>query len=154
MTPKSIPKVAPEASIGPKMRRKSAARFELKFRLVLGRFWKPKWCPKWGPKSIQNLTWASQAPPGTPKAAWRPPGSHFGPILEPFWSHYGAILGPNLEQFWNPAPSPFRRSCYLLALPLLLPWRPRFSGSAGARVSAYNFRKKAKINSDVFRNYL
>ena len=81
MTPESSQKVAPEASRGPKMRRKSAARFELQFRLVLGRFSSPKWCPKWVPKSLQNLTWASQAPPWTPKAARRPLGSHFGPIF-------------------------------------------------------------------------
>ena len=110
----------------------------------------PKWNrngPKvrqWGPKRSQKGT------KGTPKGAKGGPkctnkskvGKITGkrPTIFEKLTHFGAMLGPNLEQFWSPAPSPFRRSCYLLALPLLLPWRPRFSGSAGARVSAYNLK--------------
>ena len=59
-----------------------------------------------------------------------------------FWAllgvDFGAFLEAILETLRSPAPSHFRRFRYLLALPLLLPRRPRYSGSAGARVSAYN----------------
>ena len=85
---------------------------------------------------------------GRPEASREPFWNNFGPMLDKVWSYFEqmlqpfwAILGSNLEQFESPAPSPFGRSCYLLALPLLLPLCPRFSGSAGARVSAYNLHQ-------------
>ena len=134
MSPKWTPQAAQEASRGPKMSIKNNPGFELKFRPILGRFWDPKSDPKWTPKSLKNLSWALQGPPGTPRAARRAPGSHFGA----FWVQFEAIWGPILELFWSPVATLFCRSRYLLALPLLLPWRPRYSWSAGARVSAYN----------------
>ena len=50
--------------------------------------------PKWDLKSLKNLPWAAQGPPGTPTAARRPPWSYFGAFWDPFSSHLGAIMGP------------------------------------------------------------
>ena len=120
------------------MRIKRDARFELKFQAILGRFWTPKMDPKRAQKSLKNLTWAPRGPPGTPRAARRPLVSHFGAFLDQCWSHFWTRNGAMLGTIWNPAASLFRRSRYLLALPVLLPLRPCTVGSAGARVSAYN----------------
>ena len=68
-----------------------------------------------------------------------PFGCHFGAVWWLFSSHF--TTSPSSLY---PAACFFHRSRYLLALSLLLPWRPRYSGSAGARCSAYNFTINSK----------
>ena len=98
-TPKWLPKVTPEASRSQKMKIKSDARVGLQFRPNFGRLRSPTWDPKWTPKSLKNLTLASQGPPGTPKAAQRPPGSNFWTSWDPFWSHFEAARRPPGSHF-------------------------------------------------------
>ena len=57
--------------------------------------------PTWPPKSFKNQTWAPQGPLRMPNAARRPPGSHFGAMLEPFGTNIGAILQPFGHMFLN-----------------------------------------------------
>ena len=76
------------------MRIKSDASFGVDVRSLFGRFGVPKWTPTWDLKSLKNLPWAAQGPPGTPTAARRPPWSYFGAFWDPCSSHLGAIMGP------------------------------------------------------------
>ena len=131
ITPKWTPKATQEASRGPEMSIASDLGFKLHFQVILGRFWDPKSDPKWTPKSLKNLSWEPRGAPGTPKGARRPPGSDFGAVWDPFWSDFGT-------QFWSDLGIILKQCLQPAASPLLLPCRPRFSGSAGARVSAYN----------------
>ena len=90
--PTWLQKVTPEASKGPKIKLKSDAQMELQIRPIFGRFSNPKWDPNWPPKSLKNQTWPAQGPPRMLNAARKPPGSHFGAMLEPFGTNLGAIL--------------------------------------------------------------
>ena len=54
--------------------------------------------PKIDPKITQKSTSAPQGLPEAsgerPRASRKPPGSHFGAILDPFWDNFGPHLGP------------------------------------------------------------
>ena len=60
------------------------------------------------PKIDQKST---SQPDGPPRAAQRPPGSHFGTILEPFWihfgTHFGTRFGPGFGPGFGPVLVPF-----------------------------------------------
>ena len=127
--------------------------FSLFLNAFLTDFALPNGTPPKLPKSLKNRSWALQAPSWTPEAAQKLPGSHFEAFLEPFWGPFldhfwqvGIISDPILELFLTPA-NP--RVVLVLVTRLLpaaspsvsfRPLRPRFSGSAGARVSAYNYQ--------------
>ena len=100
---------------------------------IFYRFWDdlggdPKSDPEIDQKSVLGAPGRPRDAEGCPEASREPFWSRLGPILERFWEPCWGDLGSILEYISNPA-----------ALPLLLPQRPSFSGSAGARVSAYNF---------------
>ena len=90
--------------------------------------------PKMGPKNPSKIC---LGPPRAPQGRQRPPGGLHGAIWEPFGTHFRPIW----MQFWThlgviSAPPP------LLFFPVLVSsfWlHPNNSGSAGVRVSAYNF---------------
>ena len=72
--------------------------------------------------------------------------SHFGPILEPFWGPFWSIFRPFLDTrplvFATLVACllPVALAAFLFCCPLLLlPFLPGDDGSAGARVSAYNY---------------
>ena len=77
--------------------------------------------------------------PGAQEVVQRPPGSHVGAL----GGHFGIMLDQNPNHFEAnfAAGLPFfvvaLATCLLLSL--LLPCRPRCSGPADARVSAYKF---------------
>ena len=91
--------------------------------------------PKIGPRNRSKICLGG---PGATQGRRRLPRGLQGAILEPFGTHFGAILGAMLGRFGNnfriyfkprrPATTATTASQF-----------PSFSGSAGARVSAYNF---------------
>ena len=138
-------------------------------------FWALIWT-----KIVQNRQKTSlvppQGPPGTPKAAQRPPSIDLGALWAPFWSLLGCIIEPTggsilgamlpsflafLPCFFPLLPSSLLRSS-LSCLPFLPPQetktpssqqrkqprnvatqKPSQIGSAGARVSAYNYFRRS-----------
>ena len=82
---------------------------------------------------------------GLPEASREQFWGLLGGILEPFGGNFGTVWWLFSNHFTTPPSSLYpaasfcRRSRYLVGLSLLLPWRPRYSGSAGARVSAYSY---------------
>ena len=123
-------------------------------------FWDPQMGPQQAPNISQNSVLSAPRAPrdarGRPEASREPVWSHFGAILEnvgvmlgQFQTHFGSDFGP---------PPSLTLSWFLL---FSRPLRPRFSGSAGARVSAYNsgklpgnsrkFLKKKTVNPGKIR---
>ena len=96
-TSKLSQKATQEVSGGLEMSIPSGLGFKLRFN----RFWDDFGTPNRTPKSIKNLSWGPRGDPGTPKAAQRPPGSHFGAVWDPFWSDFGSHVGEIWEQFSN-----------------------------------------------------
>ena len=66
-------------------------------------------------KSLENPPWPPKGPPGTPKAAQRPPGSQFGA----FWGAFSTPRGHMLERCYPPS-SPSFLSFFPLLPSLLL----------------------------------
>ena len=81
------------------------------------------------PKSIQQ---SLKNRPRRPRASRKPPGSHFGAILDPFWTLRGIIF----QGFWPHCPLFVLFSCLpflvrpplLFALSLLQALRPQLGG--------------------------
>ena len=69
---------------------KSDARFELTFQAIFLRFLKPKWTLKRAPESLEDAVFGDLGAPGPQEASRKPPGSHFGAVLDYFWNHFGA----------------------------------------------------------------
>ena len=138
----------------------------------LGAIFAPSW-PQHGPnlgrqiatQTAQKPTWTPKGRQGDPRGLWKPIldplGEDFGPSRGRFGTSQGvlffAIFDPPVNDSVSrvslpPSPLP---PVYLPGfLPLLLPWRPRFPGSAGARVSAYNFLEMSRNNLLVVITHL
>ncbi len=73
---------------------KTGPRFSIDFLTIF----RAKTVPKIDPKSTQKSTSAPQGLPEAsgerPRASRKPPGSHFGTMLDPFWDNVGPHLGP------------------------------------------------------------
>ena len=146
----NLPKTDPKSSPGGFQRAKNNDKQRCSIRAEIPtHFWTisgPQMGPQMGSKIAEK---SDLDPPSRPRdAKGRPEASreHFlglqETILVPLCGHFGTVWWSCSNNFTAPpsslylAASIFRRSRYLLALSLLLPWRPRYSGSAGARVSA------------------
>ena len=90
-----------------------------------------------GPKIMFKKTdWGRPGPPRRPEASMEPFGCG-----GQFWSHVGPLSKPCRSNVCSPrTPFFFEALVTCLLLSLLLPCRPRCSGSAGARVSTYMSR--------------
>ena len=123
----------------------------------LGLIFVPSW-PQHGPtlgrqiatKFAENSTWTPKGRQEDPRSLWKsildPLGDDFVPSMGRFGTSQGMIFFAMFDPPVNDSvsrvslpPSPLPPVYLPGFLPLLLPWRPRFPGSAGARVSAYNF---------------
>ena len=73
--------------------------------------------PRALPEPLRDGSGERLAAGSGPRAAQRPPGSHFGAILEPFWSHFGTILAsifdPPGPHFGTSVVTSFRHVCSL-----------------------------------------
>ena len=148
MIPQSTPKLSQKASRGPKMPFKTGPRFSFVFLTIF----RAKTVPKIDPKITQKSTSA-------PRASRKPPGSHFGAILEPFWTLRGIIF----QGFWPHCPLFFLFSCspflvrppLLFALSLLQALRPqlggRFWGASPCEIRPPSITKQLAVVSAAFQ---